>query len=204
VSEIQIYVRPERSNLSAFCQKLTGITQAQVDAGVPLHSAIDQYRRWLVEHRLLPSGAAPEVATAVHRTEYRAAQGWPRFAILMWSDADLAGQLFGECERKGLHGRRAWWLRQWVNLKPLYSSHYCREARGGLQACVEATGQKFEGRAHSGLVDARNTAKIVSNMRAEGYRFVRTTRACDIHTGIPYGHHSTSSHPLRKRLRVAK
>jgi hypothetical protein len=41
-------------------------------------------------------------------------------------------------------------------------------------------------------VDAQNTAKIVVNMRREGFRFVRTTRGCDAN-GVPYGRDASSS-----------
>ena len=188
VAEIQLYVRPERNpTLTDFCTNLTGITQEQVNSGLRLDAALDAYRDWLVEQRLLPPVASLRLEPpAVSAEQNRAGPGWPRFALVTWSDADLGGQLYAECERKGLHHARPWWFRSWVNLKLLYAQHYRREARGGLQACVEATGQTFDGRAHSGLVDARNTAKIVVNMRDEGFRFVRTTRGCDAE-GVPYG-----------------
>lgn len=186
VTEMQLYVRPERNpTLTTFCRDLTGITQAQVDSGLSgLKAALDKYREWLVQQRLLPSGASSSSSEPGEKN--RAGSSWPRFALVTWSDADLGSQLYNECDRKGLHHDRSWWFRSWVNLKPLYVQHYRREARGGLQACVEATGQTFDGRAHSGLVDARNTAKIVVNMREQGFRFVRTTRACD-EKGVPYG-----------------
>lgn len=187
VAEIQLYVHPERNpTLSSFCTRLTGITQEQVDSGLQLVAALDTYREWLVEQRLLPPVASLPEPPPVSADQNRAGPGWPRFALVTWSDADLGGQLYAECERKGLHHARPWWFRSWVNLKILYAQHYRREARGGLQACVEAIGQTFDGRAHSGLVDARNTAKIVVNMRHEGFRFVRTTRGCDAE-GVPYG-----------------
>lgn len=194
VAELQLYVRPERSpTLTRFCKDLTGITQDQVDGGLLLIAALGQYREWLVEQGLLPSlASSPAPSPEAGGESNRAGPRWPRFALLTWSDADLGGQLYGECERKGLHHARSWWFQSWINLKPLYGQHYRREPRGGLQACVEATGQTFDGRAHSGLVDAQNTAKIVINMRREGFRFVRTTRGCDAN-GVPYGRDASSS-----------
>jgi inhibitor of KinA sporulation pathway (predicted exonuclease) len=206
VAELQLYVRPERNpTLTKFCKDLTGITQAQVDSGLSgLETALGVYREWLVQQQLLPPVA---LSSSTERSEQsRAGPGWPRFALVTWSDADLGSQLYTECERKGLHHARSWWFRSWINLKPLYAQHYCREARGGLQACVEATGQTFNGRAHSGLVDARNTAEIVVNMREQGFKFVRTTRGCDAQ-GIPYGRDTNktgaaASEPSHKRLRT--
>ena len=48
-------------------------------------------------------------------------------------------------------------------MKVFYERVYKKESKG-LRRCVEAIGVKFEGRAHSGLVDARNTAGIVCDM----------------------------------------
>ena len=206
VSELQLYVRPERNpTLTRFCKDLTGITQAQVDNGLNgLETALGKYREWLVQQQLLPPIALSSPTEGGEQN--RAGPSWPRFALVTWSDADLGSQLYTECERKGLHHARPWWFRSWINLKPLYAQHYCREARGGLQACVEATGQTFDGRAHSGLVDARNTAKIVENMREQGFKFVRTTRGCDAQ-GIPYGRDTNRTggaarEPSHKRLRT--
>lgn len=61
-------------------------------------------------------------------------------------------------------------------LQALFKIHYKREPRGGLQACVEGCGLPFEGRAHSGLVDSRNTAAIVVQMIQQGFKFTRSTR----------------------------
>ena len=51
---------------------------------------------------------------------------------------------------------------RWVDLKILYKRHYRKEAKGGLQACVERLGLTFQGRAHDGLIDSRNTAAIAT------------------------------------------
>ncbi|CAE7695805.1 eri2 [Symbiodinium microadriaticum] len=54
----------------------------------------------------------------------------------------------------------------------------------GLQKCVESLGLTFEGRAHDGLIDCRNTAAIVLHM-AQGsmlygaFAFRRATRGLD-------------------------
>ena len=65
----------------------------------------------------------------------------------------------------------------WVDLKLLYRRHYRTAPSGGLRACVERLGLTFEGRAHNGLVDARNTAAIV------------------VHTPCPYPSPSPSPSP---------
>ncbi|MFD0684719.1 3'-5' exonuclease [Actinomadura fibrosa] len=44
----RVLVRPERSKVSAFCTDLTGLTQEEVDGGVPFHEACAVLER---EHR---------------------------------------------------------------------------------------------------------------------------------------------------------
>ncbi|VDH90291.1 ERI1 exoribonuclease 2 [Mytilus galloprovincialis] len=47
-SEFQFYVQPQESpNLSEFCKQLTGITQDQVDNGIPLNLCVRKFVRWL-------------------------------------------------------------------------------------------------------------------------------------------------------------
>mmetsp|Transcript_75068 Transcript_75068/g.244058 ORF Transcript_75068/g.244058 Transcript_75068/m.244058 type:complete len:98 (+) Transcript_75068:1420-1713(+) len=75
----------------------------------------------------------------------------------------------------------------WVDLKQLFQRHYKHGPRGGLQRCVEHLGMQFEGRAHNGLVDARNTARIAAHMARDGFAFSRPTRALDPRTGRMFG-----------------
>ncbi|KAG2492861.1 hypothetical protein HYH03_008779 [Edaphochlamys debaryana] len=64
------------------------------------------------------------------------------------------------------------YLRRWCNLKRLYTARYRRTA--SLQKCVEAVGLRWEGRLHSGLDDARNTAALAVRMVRDGV-VLRTT-----------------------------
>ena len=68
----------------------------------------------------------------------------------------------------------------------MFKKHYGREPKGGLRSCVESIGAIWDGRAHNGLVDSLNTAKIVRHMVQTGFRFTRSTRGLD-KNGIPYG-----------------
>mmetsp|Transcript_64032 Transcript_64032/g.150655 ORF Transcript_64032/g.150655 Transcript_64032/m.150655 type:complete len:426 (-) Transcript_64032:84-1361(-) len=157
VSEFQVYCRPEKNPiLTKFCKELTAITQEQVDAGVLLPKAIELHQQWLETN--LPGGIG----------------GGATFAMVTWSDADILGALHSELRRRGL--QRPAHFDAWINLKALFKSHYKREPKGGLQRCVESCGLSFDGRAHSGLVDSINTAKICIQMISQGYSFSRTTR----------------------------
>ena len=167
VSELQIYVKPHQNPvLTKFSKGLTGITQKQVDEGVSIQEAILQFEDWMRMNGLnvttepqMGSGSKPKLD----------------YAIVTWSDADLGGTLPTQMRALGIPRRPH--FDAWVNLKIAFESVYKRSSRG-LQKCVESIGLSFNGRAHSGLVDARNTANIALDMlNRQNYRgFVRTTR----------------------------
>ena len=83
------------------------------------------------------------------------------YAVVTWSDADLGSTL--PRQMMSLNIPRRDHFDRWINLKVLYERVYKKDSKG-LRRCVEAIGVLFEGRAHSGLVDARNTAGIVCDM----------------------------------------
>ena len=161
VSEFQQYVKPEHNpNLSQFAIELTGITQHQINNGVPLKEAIARFHSWLENLN-------------VNLKNCNKKQQLP-FAIVTWSDADLGSTL--PCQMSALNLTRTLWFDQWINLKLAYSSVYKKDSRG-LQKCVEKIGLVFEGRAHSGLVDSINTASIVLDMiNLQNYQFNKCTR----------------------------
>ena len=106
--------------------------------------------------------------------------------VVTWGDSDMC-VISRQCRRQQLQSPAGDWLRNWINLKEAYLRHYRREARGGLQAVVDSLpGLRFEGRAHSGLVDAQNTAAVAARLVAEGYRFLRPTRGLGP-DGEPWG-----------------
>ena len=57
--------------------------------------------------------------------------------------------------------------RKWIDLRKLYRNFY-KVAKGTLQNMVTNLGMEFEGRAHSGMDDARNIARILQKMIEDG------------------------------------
>lgn len=165
VSELQLYVKPEHNPvLTAFSKELTAITQAQVDAGCSLCEAIAEFELWMCENGLV-----------VHpRHDSNSQFKLLDYAIVTWSDADLGSTL--PTQMRALSIPRRPHFDAWINLKIAYERVYKKSSRG-LQRCVEAIGLRFDGRAHSGLVDSVNTAKIVLDMvNRQNFLFFRTTR----------------------------
>ena len=105
----------------------------------------------------------------------------PSFCFITWGDSDIGTILKEQCKRLKIDLPS--YFHQWINLKSLFKQHFGWEPHGGLQSVVERCGYSFDGRAHSGLVDSRNTAKIVKKMLEEGFRFTRPTR--NIHAYAP-------------------
>ena len=98
---------------------------------------------------------------------------FPSFCIVTWGDSDIGTILKEQCVRHSIELPS--YFSQWINLKAIFKRHFGWEPRGGLQTVVERCGFSFDGRAHSGLVDSVNTAKIVRKMLEEGFQFTRST-----------------------------
>ncbi|KAG8466548.1 hypothetical protein KFE25_007927 [Diacronema lutheri] len=183
LDEFDTFVRPRfNPALTRFSIELTGITQADVDGAPPLEDVLPRYVAWLCSHGLADADG-------------RKCGLW---AFCTWSDADVGTQLATEARVKGLALPPC--FSSWVDLKAAYRSHFKVEAKGGLRACVERLGLAFDGRAHNGLVDSRNTAKIVVHMAAGrsyahgAYVFRRPTRGLDA-SGRPYGSRARARSP---------
>ncbi|XP_076152322.1 ERI1 exoribonuclease 2 [Alosa pseudoharengus] len=168
-SEFHTYVQPqEHPFLSEFCTELTGITQTQVEAGVPLSICLSRFTRWL--HSLqqdrgvlfVRDGKAPLVP------------GCP-CAFVTWSDWDLGVCLLYECKRKQICKPEV--LNSWIDLRATYKLFYNRKPKG-LNGALQDLGIEFSGREHSGLDDARNTARLAWRMMTDGC-FMKITKSLD-------------------------
>ncbi|KAK6301083.1 hypothetical protein J4Q44_G00291810 [Coregonus suidteri] len=158
-SEFHTYVQPqEHPILSDFCTELTGITQQQVEAGVPLHICLSRFSRWLstLEHQRGVVFPRDQRAPAVEQRPC---------AFVTWSDWDLGVCLLYECKRKQLHKPDV--LNSWIDLRATYRLFYNRKPKG-LNGALQDLGIQFSGREHSGLDDARNTAHLAWRMMRDG------------------------------------
>ncbi|XP_061626559.1 ERI1 exoribonuclease 2 [Phyllopteryx taeniolatus] len=161
-SEFHSYVQPqERPILSAFCTELTGITQTQVEAGVPLRICLSQFGRWLQKLHL-------EKGVVFPAQQQSSSSEYPEqklCAFLTWSDWDLGVCLHYECKRKQIHKPNV--LNSWIDLRSTYRMFYSRKPKG-LNGALQDLGIQFCGREHSGLDDARNTAQLATKMMSDG------------------------------------
>ncbi|XP_029910694.1 ERI1 exoribonuclease 2 isoform X2 [Myripristis murdjan] len=168
-SEFHTYVQPqEHPTLSNFCTELTGITQRQVEAGVPLNICLSQFSRWLQTLQLKLGVVFPGEQTG------SSCSASPKpCTFLTWSDWDLGVCLQYECKRKQLHKPDV--LNSWIDLRSTYRLFYNRKPKG-LNGALQDLGIQFSGREHSGLDDARNTAHLAVRMMRDGC-VMRITRS---------------------------
>ncbi|XP_044512464.1 uncharacterized protein LOC123230343 isoform X1 [Mangifera indica] len=143
----QTYVRPTCNQLlSDFCKDLTGIQQIQVDRGVTLSEALLRHDKWLENKGIKNTN----------------------FAVVTWSNWDCRVMLESECRYKKI--RKPPYFNRWINLKVPF-----REVFGGvrcnLREAVEMAGLAWQGRAHCGLDDAKNTARLLALLMHRGFKF---------------------------------
>ncbi|XP_066516463.1 ERI1 exoribonuclease 2 [Hoplias malabaricus] len=158
-SEFHSYVQPqEHPVLSGFCTELTGITQAQVEAGLPLRICLSRFSRWLL--------TLQQEKGVVCVTDSKVMPPSPHLCtFLTWSDWDLGVCLLYECKRKQISKPDA--LSTWIDLRATYRTFYGRKPKG-LNGALQDLGIQFSGREHSGLDDARNTARLAWRMMMDG------------------------------------
>ncbi|NXH30589.1 ERI2 exoribonuclease, partial [Myiagra hebetior] len=169
-SEFHMYVQPQENPiLSEFCTGLTGITQDQVDEGVPLNICLSQFLKWIQkiqkEKKIIFSTDSQSNSTS----EAKAC------AFVTWTDWDLGVCLHYECKRKQL--RKPDILNSWIDLKATYRAFYNRKPKG-LNGALQDLGITFEGREHSGLDDSRNTARLAWRLICDGC-VLKVTKSLD-------------------------
>ncbi|XP_051661718.1 ERI1 exoribonuclease 2 isoform X2 [Manacus candei] len=165
-----MYVQPqEHPLLSEFCTELTGITQDQVDKGVPLNICLSQFMKWIQkiqkEKKIIFS---PD-------TESNFSSEAKACTFVTWTDWDLGVCLQYECKRKQL--RKPDILNSWIDLKATYRAFYNRKPKG-LNGALQDLGIAFVGREHSGLDDSRNTARLAWRLICDGC-VLRVTKSLD-------------------------
>lgn len=90
------------------------------------------------------------------------------YTIYSWSKSDLA-QIKGECRQKNIASTPAltYMFRNWSDFQKEFSRMIGFHRAVSLQDAVSLGGLDFDGRAHDGLVDARNTANLFRQTRDE-------------------------------------
>lgn len=148
------YCRIEEK-LTPFATELTGITQEQVDAGMPFKEVMKEFGQWMVTNEM-----------------YRE-DGTPNVLFLTYGDWDLQTALPKQCKYSKI--KVPSYFRTWGNVKTYFKEGYGEKKGPGMMGMLEFLGIKHVGRHHSGIDDCRNIMQIVIHMLNEGVEIHPTT-----------------------------
>lgn len=139
IAEFRQYVHPAYGVLDSYITNLTGIKNANIKNAATLKEALEN------------------LIACIEGREIQ---------VLTWSESDL-DQLAKEAEFKGLmEGSIKSFLTdtQWIDYQKSFGQRYDFEKAVGLEEALFLANIVPEGRAHDGLVDAENTARLIKKL----------------------------------------
>ena len=142
ISSFKEYVHPDYSNeVYAKYRKLTGITTEMLADADSFQQVFDRFCKWCGSD----------------------------YTIYSWSDNDI-WQLMKECELKDLEYNNdiRYMFNHWKDFQADFCSMLNMQRLISLSDAVTIGGLDFSGRAHDGLVDARNTADLFRQVSDTG------------------------------------
>lgn len=143
-AEFHTFVRPvAHPRLTSFCEKLTGIRPKDVNAALPFPTVLQEFNAW-----------------------WQSTCGEDALAVTC-GDWDLGNLLPRQCAQHRLPVPA--WADQWANVKRLFAWNFPHATdRAKLEEIATSLGVALSGRAHSGIADARNIARVLRKMLAMG------------------------------------
>jgi len=153
--EFHSFVRPVvHPYLTPFCQKLTRISQQEVDQAPLFSEVLKRYHQW-IEKFLLNHNHS--------------------FTFVTWDKWDLGDMLPNQCKLSNVE--RPSYFDQWADIRVLYRSVFAK-FRGGLHAALRNCELESSGRKHSGLGDSRTTAILTKYLMTESVLFDVNSKLC--------------------------
>lgn len=141
------YIKPRfLPTLTAFCTKLTGITQEMVEDQAHFENVFDDFQAWLKNEKIADSS----------------------FAFVTCGDWDLKTMLPNQCRQVGLETPEL--CKEWINIKKSYNS-VMKSYPKHLTAMLKGMGMSFEGRPHSGIDDCKNIARVLKALAQRDFVF---------------------------------
>jgi inhibitor of KinA sporulation pathway (predicted exonuclease) len=133
-------------SLTSFCTGLTGltgITQDMVDNGEDFLEVLDKYIQWMILNGF---------------TEQN-------FVLVCCGQWDLLTALPNHCKYLGV--KVPSYFSSWCNFKEMHRKLF-KEKIHGMNNLMQKYGLEFEGRPHSGIVDAYNLTRVVQKYYQKG------------------------------------
>lgn len=135
------YVKPQyNSQIEKGCAKVTSITMEMLEEQPFFEEALTDFIEWCAENA-----------------------GSENYEILSWSECDYM-QLTSEMKIKNypVNSELEWMLDNWTDYQEEYTDTIGYWKKLSLEHAIGSVGQKFAGKQHDALWDARNTARIFS------------------------------------------
>lgn len=136
VSEYSRYVKPVYCKLTPFIEKLTGITQANLDNGISITEAIKELNELT--------------------------DNFKECTFSTWSNSDL-NELQIEAKVKGIDIKNI--EDAFEDIQLIFCEKLNYERQVGLKVATEMMGMDFDGHEHSALADAKNTARVYFKLK---------------------------------------
>lgn len=144
------YIKPTVvPEITEFCTELTGITQAQVNAGITIDKCLVALDDWMTQN-----GFTAENSTFV--------------TCGMW---DLKTCLRAEAAFKKLHVQD--YLKKFINIKDIWMHTMFKNKAVGMVGMLSSLNLQLDGKHHSGIDDSKNIAKIAIELVKAGGIFTQ-------------------------------
>lgn len=139
VGEFKQYVHPKYGVLDNFITSLTGIKNSNLKNAATLREALENLIAYIGEKEI---------------------------QVMAWSDTDYDQLLKEVGAKKILEGSIKHFLleTEWTDYQKTFGNRYGFDKAVGLDEALFLANIKPEGRAHDGLVDAENTARLVKKL----------------------------------------
>ncbi|XP_046437200.1 ERI1 exoribonuclease 2-like isoform X3 [Daphnia pulex] len=185
--EFQSFCRPVLNpSLTNFCKKFTGITQDAVDKAPLFNEVFVLFEEWLQKNQVIGSNYS--------------------FAVVTDGPDDIRQFLQKQCKISAIDFPT--YCKNWINIKKTFARFY---KNGNMQCLslknmIRDIGCEFQGRAHSGIDDARNIASIVQRLLTDGARVtfneklvVNRAQKRKIRQNSTNTNPTTQANPVKKR-----
>ena len=151
-SEFQKFLKPQVNPLlTAFCIELTGITQFQIDSGIPFVDAVSLHQKWLTDC----IGSDPNLLEP------------SEFITVTCGDWDIRTMLPAQARVSGIAIPR--YLHTVSNIKVVVGQFKgSKKNPNSINALLHFFGKTFVGKLHSGIDDCRNIAVVVIELYNKG------------------------------------
>ena len=160
--EFSTYVRPRYGRIDHFIQELTGIGDKEIMEAPSLEEALDHMVSWLSGYEV---------------------------TFYSWSRTDYV-QITREIQAKGMDEEKLAVLldkEHWVDYQQTAGKRFGKPWRMSLEDALMFAEVEPEGKQHDGLVDAKNTARLIAKMEKNPESRFLQDRLEEEKTGEPLG-----------------